>query len=137
MCVKFVSAALTAVALAAAPVLVSAADKAVPTSNGKSDQSTTVQKPSPTQFATLKGVKVVPMAAKELDAVKGLHVHFLNPGNNTQFFGEEGLHLAGINNTDHWKNLYNDGFVANSYHGLCQARGNGTIFIEPGGGCGP
>ena len=138
MCVKFVSAALTAVALAAAPVLVSASDKALPSNNGKSVQRTTVEKASSTKFATMKGVKAVPMAAKELDAVKGLHVHFLNPGNNTQFFGEEGLHLAGINNTDHWKNLYNDGFVANSYHGLCTAAGNGSaIFIESHGGCGP
>ena len=139
MCVKFVSAALTVVALAAAPVLVSAADKAVPTSNGKSVQSTTVEKASSTQFATLKGVKAAPMSSKELDAVKGLHVHFFNPGNNTQNFGVEGLHLAGINNTKNWKDLFGtDEPVANSYHGLCNAvsKGQSAIFIEPGGGCG-
>ena len=136
MCVKFVSAALTAVALAAAPVLVSAADKAVPTSNGKSVQSTTVEKASSTKFATMKGVKAVPMAAKELDAVKGLHVHFWNPGAPFPF---EAPHLAGNVKTEkNWSDLYGQGDVANSYHGLCNAASNGSsaIFINPHGGCG-
>jgi hypothetical protein len=132
MSVKFVSAALTVVALAAAPVLLSASDKAVPAKNAKAVQSKTVEKAS-TQFATLKDIKAVPMAAKELDAVKGLHVHFWNPG--APFPGEP--HIAGGNNTDHWSNLYGDGFVANSYHGLCKAAANGSaIFINPHGGCG-
>ena len=119
------------------PVLLSASDKAVPSKDGKAVPTASVEKAAPTQFAALKGVKAVPMAAKELDAVKGLHVHFLNPGNNTQF-GEEGLHLAGIHNFDNWSNLYGDGFVAPSYHGLCVAAGNGhsAIFINPHGGCG-
>jgi hypothetical protein len=133
MCVRFVSAALTVVALTAAPVLLSASDKAVPANNGKVVQRTTVEKASSTPFATLKGIKAVPMAAKELDAVKGQHVHFWNPG--APFPGEP--HIAGGNNTDHWKNLYGDGFVANSYHGLCVAAANGSaIFINPHGGCG-
>src|SRR5687767_1616255 len=133
MCVRFVSAALTVVALAAAPVLLSASDKAVPAKNGKAGQSTTVEKAPSTQFATLKRVKAVPMAAKELDAIKGQHAHFWNPG--APLGGPP--HEAGANNTDHWSNLYGQGDVANSYHGLCGAAVNGSaIFINPGGGCG-
>jgi len=70
-------------------------------------------------FATLKGVKAVPMAAKELDAVKGQHVHFLDAAG--------GFHLAGNpeKNTNNWQNLGgSDGApVAPSYHGLCVAAG--------------
>lgn len=133
MCVRFVSAALTVVALAAAPVLLSASDKAVPAKDGKAVQSTTVDKAPSAQFATLKGVKAVPMAAKELKAVKGLHVHFWNPG--APLGGPP--HLAGANNHDNWSNLYGDGLVAPSYHGLCKAAANGSaIFINVGGGCG-
>jgi hypothetical protein len=140
MCVKFVSAAVTVVALAAAPVLVSASDNPLPSANGKSAQSTTVEK-STTRFAALKGVKAVPMAAKELDAVKGLHVHFFTPSKNvvdTPFGPLEGIHLAGdIKTENNWSNLYGQGDVANSYHGLCGAAVNGSaIFINPGGGCG-
>jgi hypothetical protein len=77
------------------------------------------------QFATLKGVKALPMTSKELDAVKGLHVHFLD--------GNGGFHLAG--NPEHqnnWENLGgSDGKpVAPSYHGLCVAAG----LSGPGGG---
>ena len=82
MCVRFVSAALTVVALAAAPVLLSASDNAAPAKDGKAIQSRTAEKASSTQFAALKGVKAVPMAAKELDTVKGLHVHFFTPSQN-------------------------------------------------------
>ena len=136
MCVRFVSSALTVVALAAAPVLLSASDKSLPAKNGQAVQSTTVEKASSTQFATLKGVKAVPMATKELDAVKGLHVHFWNPGAPFPF---EAPHLAGdVKTENNWQNLYGQGDVANSYHGLCNAATNGSsaIFINPGGGCG-
>lgn len=133
MSVRFVSAALTVVALSATPVLLSASDKAVPAKDGKAVQSTTVENASSTQFATLKGVKAVPMAAKELDAVKGQHVHFWNPG--APLGGPP--HVAGDNNHDNWSNLYGDGLVAPSYHGLCKAAANGSaIFINVGGGCG-
>jgi hypothetical protein len=124
---------MTVVALAAAPVLLSASDKAVPAKDRKAVQKTTVEKAPSAQFATLKGVKAVPMAAKELDAVKGQHVHFWNPG--APLPGPP--HEAGANNTDHWSNLYGDGLVANSYHGLCKAAANGSaILILPHGGCG-
>jgi len=129
--VRFVSASVAAVALAAMPVVLSAEGNTVPSKEGKASS----------QFAALKGVKAVPMAAKELDKVKGLHVHFFNGSNNvvdTPGGPVEGLHLAGANNTDNWSNLYGQGLVANSYHGLCTAATNGhsAIFINPGGGCG-
>ena len=71
------------------------------------------------QFATLAGVKAVPMASRELDAVKGLHVHFLDAGGGD-------LHLAGdVKHHNNWENLGgSDGRpVAPSYHGLCVAAG--------------
>jgi hypothetical protein len=84
-------------------------------------------------FATLNGVKAAPMASKELEAVKGLHVHFLDAGG-----GE--LHLAGdIKTENNWQNLggIDPAPVAPSYHGLCVASGYsgpsaGAIQI-PGG----
>ena len=142
MCVRFVSTALTVVALAAAPVLLSASDAAMAAKDGKTVQSTTVEKASTTRFATLKGVKAVPMAAKELDAVKGLHVHFLNGSKNvvdTPFGPVEGIHLAGdVKTENNWSDLFGQGDVANSYRGLCKAATGGAsaIFINPGGGCG-
>lgn len=71
------------------------------------------------EFATLAGVKAVPMASRELDAVKGLHVHFRDAGG-----GE--IHLAGdVKHHNNWQNLGgSDGLpVAPSYHGLCVAAG--------------
>jgi hypothetical protein len=85
-------------------------------------------------MVTLKGVKAAPMSPGELAGVKGLHVHFWNPGAP---FPTAEPHLAGANNTDNWSNLYGQGPVANSYRGLCKAATNGSaIFINPGGGCG-
>ena len=138
MSVRFVSAALAVVALAAAPVFLSAEEKAAPSRDGKAVQNATIEKAPAPQFAALKAVKATPMSSRELDAVKGLHVHFFNPGNNTQNFGVEGLHLAGdVKTENNWSNLYGQGDVAPSYHGLCVAAQNGSaIFINPGGGCG-
>ena len=91
-------------------------------------------------FAVLKGVKAVPMTSKELNAVKGLHVHFVTPSKNTQH-GLEGLQLAGdIKTENNWSNEWGgiDGEpVAPSYKGLCVATGlsgsgQSVIFI-PGG----
>ena len=86
-------------------------------------------------MVTLKGVKAAPMSSSELADVKGLHVHFWNPGAP---FPTAEPHLAGANNTDNWSDLFGTGEpVANSYHGLCKAAVNGSaIFINPGGGCG-
>lgn len=76
-----VSASVAAIVLAATMGSVSAADKiakldsvtAVSTATGESASAAD-------KFATLKGVTAVPMASRELDAVKGLHFHFRNPG---------------------------------------------------------
>lgn len=80
-------------------------------------------------FATLKGIKATPMQASELNAVKGMHVHFLDANG--------GFHLAGNpeNNGVGTGNWYLNGSpdgqpVAPSYHGLCVA---GPISIPPVG----
>ena len=67
------------------------------------------------QSATLDGVTAVPMASGELDAVKGLHIHFFTPS---------GIHRVNSNNVDHY--FDNDGNPNNpkvgpGYHGLCRA----------------
>jgi hypothetical protein len=77
------------------------------------------------RFGILAGVTATPMASGELDAVKGLHVHFLDAGGGK-------VHLAGdIKTENNWQNLGgSDGNpVAPSYHGLCVAIGTGG----PGG----
>ena len=120
MSVRLVSASVIAVALATAPVLLSASDNAVPQGNGKAAQSE-----STTQFAALKGVKAAPMASSELKAVKGLHVHFITINNGK-------IHFAGNPFEHNWSNEWGgtDGVaVAPSYKGLCVAHGNGSIFI--------
>lgn len=93
------------------------------------------------EFSILEGVKAVPMAADELAAVKGLHVHLITPSQNTQNFGVPGLQLAGdVKTENNWSNDWggSDGEpVAPSYHGLCVSTGlsgpgNSVAFI-PGG----
>jgi hypothetical protein len=120
---RFVSASLTAAILAAAPVLLSASDDAVTSQDSKTAQS------APATFAALKGVKAAPMSSTELKAVKGLHVHFVTINNGK-------LHLAGdVKTENNWSNAWggSDGeAVAPSYHGLCVAHGNGSIFIPTG-----
>ncbi len=84
---------------------------------------------APAQFATLKGVKAVPMASSELNAVKGMHVHFLDAGGGK-------LHLAGdVKTQNNWTNIGGtDGLpVAPSYNGLCVAHASGGIFIPTRG----
>ena len=119
----FVSVSVVAIALAATMTSVSA------------DQSSTAAlKPVPvtsgtSQLATLKAIKAVPMASTELDAVKGMHVHFLDAGG-----GKE--HLAGINNMSNWswKGGSDPSPTAPSYNGLCVAMSVGTGGITiPGG----
>jgi hypothetical protein len=120
----FVSVSVVAIALAVTMTSVSA------------DQSSTVDvvKPSETksgtsQLATLKDVKAVPMASGELDAVKGMHVHFDDAGG-----GKE--HLAGINNMSNWswKGGSDPSPTAPSYNGLCVAMGVGIGGITIQGG---
>ena len=123
---KLVSGVLAAIALAAAPVALSASDNSIESKNGKVVQSATAKQVPSMTFATLKGVKAAPMSSSELDAVKGLHVHFITVKNGK-------LHLAGdVKTENNWSNAWGgtDGHeVAPSYHGLCVAHGNGSIFI--------
>ena len=81
-----------------------------------------VEAPAPgVRFGILAGVTATPMDSRELAAVKGLHVHFLDAGGGA-------LHLAGdIKHENNWQNLGgSDGLpVAPSYHGLCVAIGRG------------
>lgn len=121
---RFVSASLTAGLLAVAPVMLSASDDAV----ASKDTPKTTQS-APAKFAALKGIKAAPMAPSELEAVKGLHVHFVTISNGK-------LHLAGdVKTENNWSNEWGgtDGHpVAPSYKGLCVAHGNGSIFIPTG-----
>lgn len=81
--------------------------------------------PTAVRFGILAGVTAVPMGSRELDAVKGLHVHFVDAGGGK-------IHLAGdIKTENNWKNLGgSDGMpVAMSYNGLCVAASLGG----PGG----
>ncbi len=74
------------------------------------------------QFATLAGVKAVPMASRELDAVKGLHIHFVTPG---------GFHLV-----NHLENNLGKGQAlpgsGPGYSGLCGAALNSPALSIPG-----
>src|SRR5215208_5297335 len=120
MCiVKSGSALLVAIALAAAPAVLRAADQPVPATDGAKVVAAAVQ------FVALKGVNAVPMSSSELKAVKGQHVHFITISNGK-------LHLAGdIKTENNWSNEWggSDGnAVAPSYHGLCVSQGNGSIF---------
>lgn len=119
-----VSASVVAIAIGASMGSVFAAEesKAAPTAS-----PTPVA--APAQFTTLKGVKAVPMASSELNAVKGMHVHFLDAGGGK-------LHLAGdVKTENNWANIGGtDGLpVAPSYKGLCVAHANGGIFIPTRG----
>lgn len=83
--------------------------------------------PAPSQLATLRALKAVPMKPAELDAVKGMHVHFLTPNGK--------LHLAGdVKTENNWSNIGGtDGVaVAPSYNGLCVAHGSPGVFIPTG-----
>lgn len=131
--VRFVLGAVAAIALAVAPALVAAADDTdAPKNDVKVAGPASTQAVAPGQFATLKGVRAAQMSSTELEAVKGLHVHFLTLSNGK-------LHFAGNPFGHNWSNLGGtDGQpVAPSYHGLCVAHGNGSIFIPTGRGTPP
>lgn len=102
---------------------------------------TTVTTPAPAKteppsgtFATLNGVKAVPMAPRELDAVKGMHIHFATPGQNSGHPHVEpftGWHF--VNHTEN--NLGNGNAKPGSgpgYSGLCGAALNSPALVIPG-----
>jgi len=104
--------------------MLSASDDSV-----QSNDKTKATQSAPSQLTVLKGIKAAPMSSTELKAVKGLHVHFVTISNGK-------LHLAGdVKTENNWSNAWggSDGNpVAPSYHGLCVAHGNGSIFIPTG-----
>ena len=128
---KSVSAAVV-VALVAMMTTVNASDK--PARDGSTAAPKARSTPATTgQISALKGVKAAPMSSKELGAVKGMHVHFLD--------GNGGFHLAGNPENSgvgigNWYDNGNpgDALVAPRSHGLCVAVGVGPIVIPTGGG---
>lgn len=119
----FVSGLVVAIALAFTAGSVPAFGQSATPRDAKATPSKTVL--ASVSFATLSGVKAVPMAPRELKAVKGMHVHFRDAGGGK-------IHLAGdIKTQNNWANLGgSDGLpVAPSYHGLCVAIGGGGITI--------
>jgi hypothetical protein len=97
--------------------------------------------PAAKSFSVLAGIKVTPMAASELDTVRGAHVHFLDPNGGFHLAGNPGNNGIGTGN---WYNngspdsVENGALVAPSYHGLCVAAGTPSgIQIPPSGPDGP
>lgn len=89
------------------------------------------------QFATLKGIEAEPMSANELDAVKGLHFHFMTPAGKLLFVNvkngalKKGEGFQPTPNAD----VASDGFplgVGKGYRGLCGAALRATGLSIPG-----
>jgi hypothetical protein len=124
--VRLASASVVALALTATFGSVSASGESDKPLEVKRTPEASAKAPvSPTQFATLKDIEAAPMTSSELEAVKGLHVHFLDAGGGA-------LHLAGdVKHMNNWENIGGtDGVaVAPSYNGLCVAHAAGGIFI--------
>lgn len=121
-----VSALVVAIALAATMSSVSASDN--PAKADVASASAKASEPSntPSQFSTLKDVKAVPMASKELGSVKGLHIHFATPS-----LPQTGLLF--VNQQEN--NLGNGQALPGSgpgYSGLCGAALNSPALFIPG-----
>jgi len=122
-----VSALVVAIALAATMSTVSASDQ--PAKADVANASAKASEPSntPSQFSTLKGVKVVPMASKELESVKGLHIHFATPS----------LPQTGLLFVNQQENNLGNGQAplpgsGPGYSGLCGAALNSPALFIPG-----
>jgi hypothetical protein len=118
--------ALAAIAVAIAPALVSASDRAEAPKN-KASVATG-------QFAALKDVKkAVPMTPQELRAIKGRDAHFVTVNSkNTGFNGQTGWHFVNWQNRDNWVDLGNGILVGPGYHGLCGAALKSPGIVIPG-----
>ena len=132
---RFTLAAIFAAAAAASIGSVSISgqtpDSATKVASDAASPRTPAAKPG--SFATLTRIKATPMTATELDAVKGMHVHFVVGSQNDQY-GLTGLHLAGdVKTENNWQNLggTDPAPVAPSYHGLCVAVGAGSAISIP------
>jgi hypothetical protein len=121
-------ASLCAGAIAVAMTVSAAADQQHQDARGKTSPPSAQAPSSSPGLATLKRVTATPMASRELEKVKGMHVHFLDAGNGK-------LHLAGdVKTRNNWSNIGGDATLeAPSYNGLCVAHGVGGIFIPTGG----
>ena len=120
---RWVSGTVAAMALAVAPVVLSASDNA--TEAKEQDVATA-------KFAALKDVKAVPMSSKELRAIKGQDAHFVTVNSQNELFGQTGLHVVVRNNRDHWLDLGNGILVAPAYRGLCDAALKSPGMVIPG-----
>ena len=81
------------------------------------------------ELATLNGVKATPMAASELDAVKGLHIHGINPHGKLILLGGPRRYDNGSEEAANGEMFS----VHNGYHGFCVAGPIGVPPIGPGG----
>src|SRR5687767_5675189 len=118
--------ALAAVAVAIAPALISASDRAEASKKNETSVSTR-------QFAALKDVKAVPMTPQELRATKGRDAHFVTVNSqNTGFNGRIGWHFVNWQNRDNWVDLGNGILVGPGYHGLCGAALKSPGILIPG-----
>jgi hypothetical protein len=129
-------AVVMAVSLGAATLSGQSASREVSTTVTSTATESNAQITAPTTTTTLAAVarvKAIRMTSSELDAVKGLHVHFVVPSSQNDQYGLIGLHLAGNPFEHNWSNLggSDPAPVAPSYRGLCNAAGTGTsaIFI--------
>jgi hypothetical protein len=120
---RWISAGLVALALAIAPVMLSASDSGT----GVKDQNVSTAK-----FTALKDVKAVPMSSEELRAIKGQDAHFRTVNSQNELFGQTGLHVVVRNNRDHWLDLGNGILVAPAYRGLCDAALKSPGIVIPG-----
>lgn len=129
---------------AAVAIVMAAAFSTTPLSaqsNGVNATPTTSTAPvALNSFATLRGVQALPMASSELDAVKGLHVHFLDANGGFHLAGNPENKGVGTGNWFDNGSVNNDGsvaLVAPSYHGLCVAASVGRISVPNFGPSGP
>ncbi|HET9361933.1 MAG TPA: hypothetical protein VFO58_19405 [Vicinamibacterales bacterium] len=89
---------------------------------------------TPARFATLARVKAVPMSSSELDAVKGMHIHFTTPSQNAGHPHVEPF--TGWHFVNHQENNLGNGNAPDisgpGYSGLCGAALNSPALAIPG-----
>jgi|RhiMethySRZTD1v2_1073278.scaffolds.fasta_scaffold00442_31 hypothetical protein len=129
-----VVAAVMAVSLGAATLSGQSQDGGVVSVSNPETSAIQTTPPAGKTLGTLARVKAEPMAANELDAVKGLHVHFVLVQSQNSQYGLTGLHLAGdVKTENNWENLggTDPAPVAPSYHGLCKASAGPSPILIP------
>jgi len=103
-------------------------------SDNTKDTKAAPAKSTSSTFATLSGVKAQPMAPRELDAVKGLHIHFTTPSANDGH--PQVAPLPGFHFVNHQENNLGNGQApagsGPGYSGLCGAALNSPALTIPG-----